>query len=219
MRDSLTVTIEKTRRESPEVTTLYFMRPFEFIAGQYISVYFDDVDVPEGKAYSLSSRPTDKLASITVKDVGGPFSSRLCSKKAGDTLHISKAYGHFNPNTTSPLVGIAAGVGLSPVWSILASNDDKRYALHYGNKTDKHISFHDELAELETRVTHYISRQADTLYKQGRMEIEHIVEEAEEDAHYLICGSVDFVRDIFRRLESNGISRKKISTEIFFEHS
>ena len=219
MRDSLAVTITKVRQESPEVTTLYFVRPFDFVAGQYISVYFDEVNVPEGKAYSLSSRPTDNLASITVKNVGGPFSSRLCSKKVGDSLHISKAYGHFNPNTQSSLVGIAAGVGLSPVWSIIASNDHSRHTLHYGNKTDKHISFHDELAQLETKVTHYISRQADTIYHRGRMEIEHIVEEAEEDAHYLICGSVDFVRDIFRQLESNGISRKKISTEIFFEHS
>ncbi|NCU30949.1 hypothetical protein EOM57_04055 [Candidatus Saccharibacteria bacterium] len=218
MRDSLTVTIDHVRRESPEVVTLYFTRPFDFTAGQYISVYFDDVDIPEGKAYSLSSRPTDKLASITVKNVGGPFSSRLCSKKAGDTLAISHAYGHFNPHTKSPLVGIAAGVGLSPVWSILATNDHQKHTLHYSNKTDNHISFHDELAELETKVSHYISRQADTLYHYGRMEIEHIVKEAEDDAHYLICGSVDFVRDIFRQLEENGISRKKISTEIFFEH-
>lgn len=218
MRDSLTITIDHIRRESPDVVTLYFVRPFDFIAGQYISVYFDDVDVPEGKAYSLSSRPTDTFASITIKDVGGPFSSRLCGKKAGDTLTISRAYGHFNPRTESPLVGIAAGVGLSPVWSILASNDRTSHALHYGNKTDKHISFHDELTKLETTVTHYISRQADTLYHYGRMEVEHIVAVAEDDAHYLICGSVDFVRDIFRKLEANGVSRKKISTEIFFEH-
>lgn len=218
MRDSLTVTIAKTRQEAPDITTLYFARPFDFVAGQYISVYFDDTSTPEGKAYSLSSRPTDELASITVKNVGGPFSTRLCQLHVGDRLSISRAYGHFNPQTSSPLVGIAAGVGLSPVWSILASHDDARHQLHYGNKTDSHIMFADELQQLEARVAHYISRQVDTAYTHGRMKIENIVSTAETDAHYLICGSIDFVRDIFSKLESCGIARNNISTEIFFEH-
>lgn len=218
MRDSLTVTIDRVRHETSDVVTLYFVRPFNFTAGQYISVYFDDVDAPEGKAYSLSSKPTDKFASITVKNVGGEFSKRLCGKKAGDTLSISQAYGHFNPQTDAPLVGIAAGVGLSPVWSILAASDHNRHELHYGNKTDDDIVYRDELGELETRIAHYISRQVDTIHHYGRMEVDKIVTSAEANAHYLICGSVDFVRDIFRSLEQSGISRKKISTEIFFEH-
>ncbi|PID30048.1 hypothetical protein CR983_03295 [Candidatus Saccharibacteria bacterium] len=218
MRDSLTITIDHIRRESSDVVTLYFARPFDFIAGQYISVYFDDLGVPEGKAYSLSSRPTDALASITVKDIGGPWSSRLCRMKAGDTLQISRAYGYFNPHTDAPLVGIAAGVGLSPVWSVLASDDDARHCLHFANTHDSHIPFRDELATLETRVTHYISRQADTMYHRGRMEIEHVVAQAEAEAHYLICGSMTFVRDIFHQLEQQGIARSHISTEVFFEH-
>lgn len=219
MRDSLAVTIAKTRQEAPDIMTLYFKRPFDFVAGQYITVYFDDTSTPEGKAYSLSSRPSDELASITVKDVGGPFSSRLCKLRAGDSLSISHAYGHFNPQTKSPLVGIAAGVGLSPVWSIIASNDHARHQLHYGNRTDQHIAFVNELHQLESRVAHYISRQVDTAYNRGRMQIEHIVSGAETDAHYLICGSIDFVRDVFARLESCGIARSNISTEIFFEHA
>lgn len=219
MRDSLTVKIERVRRETSDVLTLYFARPFDFIAGQYVSVYFDDLNVPEGKAYSLSSRPTDELASITVKNVGGPFSSRLCNMKAGDELSISHAYGHFNPRTDAPLVGIAAGVGLSPVWSILASNDNQRHVLHYGNKTDSDIVYRAELAELQTPVNHHISRQPDTEHNHGRMQVESIIESSLDEAHYLICGSVNFVRSIFRQLEQGGVSRKKISTEIFFEHS
>lgn len=219
MRGSLAVTIAKTRQEAPDITTLYFKRPFDFVAGQYISVYFDDTNTPEGKAYSLSSRPKDELASITVKDVGGPFSSRLCKLHTADTLSISRAYGHFNPQTDAPLVGIAAGVGLSPVWSIIASNDHAKHQLHYGNKTDRHIAFSEELRQLESHVSHYISRQVDTAYNYGRIQIEHVVTGAEADAHYLICGSIDFVRDVFSKLESSGIARTNISTEIFFEHA
>ena len=74
MRDSLGVEIVNVRQENPEVVTLYFARPFDFVAGQYITVYIPESDVKTGKAYSLSSRPFDELASITVKNVGGEFS-------------------------------------------------------------------------------------------------------------------------------------------------
>ena len=36
MRDSLTVEIVRVRQENPEVVTLYVVRPFDFMAGQYI---------------------------------------------------------------------------------------------------------------------------------------------------------------------------------------
>ena len=115
MRDSLTVEIVRVRQENPEVTTLYVARPFDFMAGQYITVFIEGSQVREGKAYSISSRPGEELMSITVKNVGGEFSSYLCSRHVGDTLQISRAYGDFNPQTERPLVGIAAGCGLSPI--------------------------------------------------------------------------------------------------------
>ena len=41
MRDSLTVEIVRVRQENPEVTTLYVARPFNFMAGQYITVFIE----------------------------------------------------------------------------------------------------------------------------------------------------------------------------------
>jgi len=40
MRDSLTVEIVRVRQENPEVTTLYVVRPFDFMAGQNITLFF-----------------------------------------------------------------------------------------------------------------------------------------------------------------------------------
>ena len=82
MRDSLTVEIVRVRQENSEVTTLYFVRPFDFMAGQYITVFIEGSQVREGKAYSISSRPHEELMSITVKNVGGEFSSYLCVRAA-----------------------------------------------------------------------------------------------------------------------------------------
>jgi ferredoxin-NADP reductase len=38
-----------------------------------------------------------------------------------------------------------------------------------------------------------------------------------EDAHFLVCGSLPFVRDVWQKLSAAGVSELKISTETFFE--
>ena len=81
----------------------------------------------KGRLIVFSSAPDDELMSITVKNVGGEFSSYLCSRNVGDKLQISHAYGDFNPQTESPLVGIAAGCGLSPIWSVMASSSQPTF--------------------------------------------------------------------------------------------
>lgn len=221
MRDSLSVEIVKTRQENPEVVTLYFLRPFDFTAGQYISVYIPDSAVKTGKAYSLSSRPFDELASITVKNVGGEFSSYLCSRKIGDVLHISQAYGDFNPQTESPLVGIAAGCGLGPIWSVLTDEKTTQQTmLYFTHRSPDYTVFDQELADSDITVKHFSTRQkveGRPGWTSGRFDISSIVKEVPEDAHFLVCGAVDFVRDVWQKLTTNGVDGHSISTETFFE--
>lgn len=222
MRDSLMVTIEQTRVENPDVVTLYFTRPFEFVAGQYITVYIDGSAVREGKAYSLSSSPHEAMASITVKNVGGEYSSYLCSRQPGDTIAISKAYGHFNPHTTKPLVGITAGCGLSPIWSIM--NDHSAAAqqkmLFFSHKTAQHGVFDQELERSPIDVTHFSTREPvkeEGSWRNGRFDVATIVEKAPAEGHYLVCGGISFVRDVWEKLTSCGVQADRISTETFFE--
>ena len=158
MRDSLTVEIVRVRQENPEVTTLYVVRPFDFMAGQYITVFIEGSQVREGKAYSISSGPHEELMSITVKNVGGEFSSYLCSRHVGDTLQISRAYGDFNPQTERPLVGIAAGCGLSPIWSILADAKQPTF-LYLSQKSPDYMVFSEELAASNITVNKFSTRQ------------------------------------------------------------
>ena len=216
MRDSLTVEIVRVRQENPEVTTLYFVRPFDFMAGQYITVFIEGSQVREGKAYSISSRPHEDLMSITVKNVGGEFSSYLCSRQVGDTLQISRAYGDFNPQTE---VGIAAGCGLSPIWSILADAKQPTF-LYLSQKSPEYMVFTEELAASSIQVNKFSTRQqveeADGWWN-GRFEVANIVSEVPDDAHFLVCGSLPFVRDVWQKLTAAGVDESHISTETFFE--
>ncbi len=219
MRDSLTVEIVRVRQENPEVTTLYFARPFDFMAGQYITVFIEGSQVREGKAYSISSRPHEDLMSITVKDVGGEFSSYLCSRHIGDTLHISQAYGDFNPQTERPLVGIAAGCGLSPIWSILADAQQPTF-LYLSQKSPEYMVFSEELAVSSIQVNKFSTRQQveeKNGWRNGRFEVAKIVTETPDDAHFLVCGSLPFVRDVWQKLTAAGVDESHISTETFFE--
>ena len=219
MRDSLTVEIVGVRQENPEVTTLYFARPFDFMAGQYITVFIEGSQVREGKAYSISSRPHEELMSITVKNVGGEFSSYLCSRHVGDTLQISRAYGDFNPQTERPLVGIAAGCGLSPIWSILADAQQPTF-LYFSQKSPEYMVFKDELAASSIQVKKFSTRQQveeKDGWHNGRFEVAKIVSEVPDEAHFLVCGSLPFVRDVWQKLTAAGVDESRISTETFFE--
>lgn len=219
MRDSLTVEIVRVRQENPEVTTLYFARPFDFTAGQYITVFIEGSQVREGKAYSISSRPSEELMSITVKNVGGEFSSYLCSRQVGDTLQISRAYGDFNPQTERPLVGIAAGCGLSPIWSILADTKQPTF-LYLSQKSPEYMVFSEELSASNIAVKKFSTRQQveeTDGWRNGRFEVAKIVAEMPDDAHFLVCGSLPFVRDVWQKLTTAGVNESHISTETFFE--
>lgn len=219
MCDSLEVEIVRLRQENSEVRTLYFTRPFDFIAGQYITVFIDGSAVREGKAYSISSRPNEELMSITVKNVGGEYSSYLCSRRVGDILRISRAYGDFNPQTDKPLVGIAAGCALSPIWSVLADAAQPKF-LYFSHKSPDFPVFADELAASDIMVKHFSTRaqvaEKDGWYN-GRFDVAKIVSEVPENAHFLVCGSLPFVRDVWQKLGENGIGDERISTETFFE--
>ena len=226
-----TATVTEIVRETPDTITIHFQLPasdrFSYTAGQYITVFFDDSTTPEGKAYSLSSAPHEPGYSITVKKIG-EYSGRLHALKPGETFSISAAYGFFNPQTNRPLVCLGAGCGLSPILSIVKdelSRDAEKVAhIFCSSKTTDDIVFARPLAEhtathTNLHVTHHITRQQEIpeLMRKGRIDLDHCVQAIEDEAVYLVCGSVDFVRDMWRGLINRGISPDAINTETFFE--
>lgn len=224
-------TVEKTEYTGDDVVTIYFSLPkksdFMYDAGQYITIFFAGSSTPAGKAYSLSSAPHEKLYSITVKRVG-EFSGRLYALKKGETFQMSEAYGHFNPHTHEQLIALGAGVGIAPIWSVLKSElqrDEARIAhLWYSNASHHAIPHHaavDHHAAIHAGFTvHHHITHADHVpasMHAGRIDLDACLKAAEEGAHYLVCGSVDFVRDMWRGLTERGVPSECINTETFFE--
>lgn len=199
-----------------------------YTAGQYISIFFPDSSTPSGKAYSLSSAPHEPEISITVKRIG-EFSNLLCDLQPGDTFTCSSAYGHFNPRTDAPLVGIAGGVGIAPIWSVikdtLYTHPEANIQLYDSNPLREEIPHLDAIHSLASRsphfgVTHHVTRDdtaPSSSFQQGRIDVTAIIGRAPASAIFLVCGSVGFVRDTWQMLISHGIDARHIMTETFFE--
>lgn len=210
-----------------DVVTIRFLvdgAPLSHQAGQYITVFFDDTDVPEGKAYSLSSAPGDPYSSITVKKVG-LFSGKLHALCLGDSFAISQPYGSFNAYAEAPIVAVASGVGIGPVWSVtrdeLMRQTGRPIRLFYSNKTEADIIFRDDMQrfadeEAAFSVVHFVTRQDDTIYERRRIDPVRDLVQYQNDHCYYICGTTEFVRTMWRGLTAAGVPDTSISTETFF---
>lgn len=215
---------------TPDVVTIYFTvgkKLLEYKSGQYITVYFEDTNIAQGKAYSLSSCPNDDVLSITVKKIG-LFSGKIHSLKIGDTFLISNAYGFFNiGEDEKPIVALASGVGIAPIWGIIrdaCTKDKKRsVTLLYSNKTEKDIVFKSEIKKLEQKnknfsVHFFVTREKSSVACR-RIDLSKDLTSEMLDSVFYICGSIDFSRSIWKQLHELGVCEDNISTETFFEAS
>ena len=222
-------TVTAVREEAPGVRTLELAveDSTSFHAGQFITVYFPELNVPEGKAYSLSAAPFEQRLTITVKAMG-EFSNRLCNIHIGNSFLGSEPYGFFySEERETPLVLLAIGIGVTPFRSLiletLQGEPDRKLLLCYGSRTCADIIFREtweSTAKMHTsfRVVHFLSREEAEGMERGRMSAERILPLIEDvsNAEFMLCGSIAFVRDLWKGLCSAGVGEERIYTEAFF---
>ena len=121
-----------------------------FIPGQYVIAYIKGDFGIQGKAYTISSIPSDKLMALTVKKMG-KFSTALHDLKIGSAVTMEGPKGSFFPDRNGKeVVFLAAGIGITPFLSIIRAyakdglSDSRKIHLFYSNKTKEDISFFDE---------------------------------------------------------------------------
>lgn len=241
-----------TRKEKEsDVITSFYLEPAdgsgltEFRPGQYITVR---VQTPEGQTtmrnYSLSDKPGQPWLRISVKrEVGlkantpaGYVSNLLHTEiNVGDILEIAPPCGEFFLDLTEkherPLVLLAAGIGITPLLSMLLSAleamPDRPIILIHGNLNENVQAFKntiDRLAEKYTNLKrHY--RYSDPLNAALLTEsnvdtglidaalIESFV--PNRDADYYFCGPQPFMVGIYHELLSWGIPASQVHFEFF----
>ena len=139
---------------------------YAFRAGQYLTLRAMQGDVELRRPYSICSAQGDAALRVGIRRVAnGAFSSGIAPRlRVGDTLDVLMPQGRFVlPPAKGPrhVLGIAAGSGITPVLSILATalrhEPDTRCTLILGNRQFESVMLRSELDALKDR---YLARFA-----------------------------------------------------------
>jgi nitric oxide dioxygenase len=240
-------------RKEPEsdVITSFYLQPIDgapipqFKPGQYITVR---VPSPCGhttmRNYSLSDKPTQPWFRISVKrecgrDASTPdgFVSNFLhqSVNVGHSLEVGPPCGEFfldlSEHHQRPLVLISAGVGITPVMSMLLSvleamPQRRVYFIHAALNSGTH-AFRKTLRDLaaahpnlsiHTRYSEPTTQDRDQCgfdsegFVDGPL-IESLV--PDRDADYFFCGPKPFMVNIYHQLLEWGIPATQVHLEFF----
>lgn len=130
--------------------------PIKFWAGQYVDI---TVKTQEGeeitRSFSMANTPeqTQDLKFIIKKYPEGKFSNALDGGtiEIGAEVNVKGPFGSCfrREDKTGPLVLVAAGSGMSPIWSILhdhiASGEDRPVYFFYGARTRRDLFYLDRI--------------------------------------------------------------------------
>jgi stearoyl-CoA 9-desaturase NADPH oxidoreductase len=145
--------------ETEDTKTFVFeiKRPFTYRSGQHLPLTVEINGRKTTRYYSITSIPTEKELSITVKKQPNGLVSKFLhdTVKVGSVIELGLPSGKFVVPEILPckILMIAGGSGITPVYSILKELAHKGYdgdlKLLYFSKTTNGIIFGSRLKELE----------------------------------------------------------------------
>ena len=238
--------VVRIEAQSRNIRSIYFEPADDaglpvFQAGQHLPLRFTIGGENHIRTYSLSSAPSDDFFRISVKREGLVSSHLHDQLKVGDVLEARAPQGHFTvaPHERRPLVLLAAGVGITPLLSML------REVVYQGLRT-RHIRptwlfqssrtlddqpFRAELDQLlETagdavRVLRLLSQPEEGLLEgedfdlSGRIDtglLKNILEVEDYDQlDFVLCGPGSFTQGLYDSLRELDIRDSRIHAETF----
>jgi len=219
-----------------------------FRPGQFLTFEFPlkGSAQPATRCYSISSSPTEKrFYRITVKRLGardfapsltppGLFSSFFHDRLVpGSVLDVYAPAGAFrlNVNSNRPVVLIAAGVGLTPLISmidwLIATKSEREIWFFYGlHNSSEHAMYGDLKLLARTRpnfqTTTFYSRPGDTCREgidydyPGHISVDAMRQVLKnKNCEFYICGPSTMMETVTRDLTNWGVSPHDIKQERF----
>jgi len=148
-----------TKDVTPSIKEIVFdlIEPetIDFKAGQYVQVQVPDNGDTVDRAYSIASEESvqDKVM-LTVQLIeGGLGSTYLHELEEGDGVEFTGPFGDFYvQESDAKIIGVAGGVGLAPlrsiVFSLLEKGVEREIWLFYGARTLEDLYYNEDLQEL-----------------------------------------------------------------------
>lgn len=213
-----------------------------FQAGQYLPIRIkpNGKDSPVVRTYTLSSAPGERLYRISVKrQEGGLVSGYLHNQLTlGDTIEAKAPQGDFyiDPKQSRPAVLIAAGVGITPMISMVKhvlnegvrTRSYRQLTVYHAAQTTEQRAFSERFRQLEQqypetiRYLSIISRPGKTdkagvdFNGSGRLSRDDIRQTLLfDDYDFYLCGPNGFMQAQYDNLRSLGVSDCRIFAESF----
>lgn len=238
--------VSRIERESQHIRSIYLEAGDDaglplFQAGQHLPVRFTLDDQVHIRTYSLSSAPSDDFMRISVKREGR-VSSHLHERiKVGDVIEARAPQGHFTvaADERRPLVLLAAGVGLTPLLSML------REVVYQGQRTrhtrpswllqsSRSLADQPFRAELDrllengdgtVQVVRVLSQpepeaqEGVDFDRRGRIDLALVQEvlqiEDYDQADFILCGPGGFTQALYDELRDLDVDDQRIHAETF----
>ncbi|KAI1343745.1 globin-like protein [Xylariaceae sp. FL0016] len=242
--------IQKKVPESSEITS-FFLAPEDgrplpsFLPGQYVSIQLSipQLGYMQPRQYSLSESPRSDYYRISVKkekgkdiDIAGLVSNLLHENyKEGDIVELTHPTGEFfaQPDEDGPIVLISAGVGITPMISILntmvENKSSRPVLLVHGAHSTEVRAFKEHLTRAcekpNVNATAFLSAPQSHEVKgvdydfEGRMSLAKLdmktLHIEDPNTNYYICGPTGFMKDTQATLVEQGVSETRVHLELF----
>ncbi|WP_110929684.1 NO-inducible flavohemoprotein [Bacillus massiliglaciei] len=230
-----------------EVITSFYLKPVDggmvpsFIPGQYVTVR---VKIPGeeylvNRQYSLSAAPNKESFRVSVKREKEPNTpegraSNYLHDQVGvnDRIALTVPAGVFTleaEKNKAPLVFIGAGVGVTPLMSMVQSiakqEPGRKVTFVQAAKNPRVQAFQNELESLEDKLSDFrltfvyseqMGGEQNDKIKQGHVDEEFLRNlKADADSEYYICGPVPFLKAVTSGLRELEIPDEKVHFEFF----
>jgi ferredoxin-NADP reductase len=207
--------------------------PFTFVPGQFLNVAFWIGGARMIRSYSISSSPTEReYVDLTIRrEPRGAVSRHIVDLlKVGDPIEAAGPVGRFTFTGTEAdsIVLIAAGVGITPMLSIIRYLTERSWAgdifLIFSCRAPADFLFEKQLAALERvnpklRVAVTVSRPEGTDWKgpRGRITRELLTKTVPDLASRRIhlCGPESMMEATKAILTELGVAADQLKTELF----
>jgi predicted ferric reductase len=192
-------------------------KKMNFIPSQYIFVKFiDHIIGQEEHPFSISSHPSSKNLTITIKGLGD-YTKKISSLTKGTKALIDGPYGRFySKGRNDKQVWIAGGIGITPFVSMAKDiNKFQDVVLYYSTTNTNEALYQTEFSKIaqksKLRVVQHVSSVS------GRLNVKQLTEDLQDfsERDYYICGPPLMIKNIKKQLLQAGINKSNIFTEEF----